>query len=169
MRLGESVSDAFRLTHPSYSGDHAVNEILVALDLSEHSDAVLAVAAELARKMEARLTLVHIAAGDPDFVGFEVGPQSVRDARANELHQEHRKLQAWADQQRSAGIDTRALLVQGPTVEGIIGEAKKLNADLIVLGSHSRSRVSELVLGSVSHAVLKTSTLPVLIVPRTAS
>lgn len=144
-----------------------MNEILVALDLSEHSDAVLAVAVEMARKMGARLTLIHLASPDPDFVGFEVGPTSVRDARAHELREEHDKLQAWASQQRADGIDARALLVQGPTAEGIVAEAKKLNADIIVLGSHSKSRVSELVLGSVSHAVLKMSPLPILIVPRT--
>ena len=144
-----------------------MNEILVALDLSEHSDAVLAVAAEMTKKLGARLTLVHLASPDPDFVGFEVGPTSVRDARAHELHEEHRKLQGWAKQQRADGIDTRALLVQGPTAEGIVAEAKKLNADIIVLGSHSKSRVAELVLGSVSHAVLKMSPLPILIVPRT--
>ena len=144
-----------------------MNEILVALDLSEHSDAVLAVAAEMTKKLGARLTLVHLASPDPDFVGFEVGPTSVRDARAHELHEEHRKLQAWAKQQRADGIDTRALLVQGPTAEGIVAEARKLNADIIVLGSHSKSRVAELVLGSVSHAVLKMSPLPVLIVPPT--
>ena len=144
-----------------------MNEILVALDLSEHSEDVLRFAAELAGRMGSRLTLLHLAAPDPDFVGFEAGPKSVRESRASELHNEHRKLQAWADQQRSDGIDSRALLVQGPTVEGIIAEAKKLNANLIVLGSHSKSRISELVLGSVSHGVLKSSPIPTLIVPHT--
>ena len=144
-----------------------MKEILVALDLSEHSGAVLTVAAELARRMGARLTLIHLASPDPDFVGFGVGPATVRDARAHEFHEEHRKLQEWASQQRADGIDARALLVQGPTAEGIVAEAKNLDADIIVLGSHSKNRFSELVLGSVSHAVLKRSPLPVLIVPRT--
>ena len=143
-----------------------MNAILVALDLTEHSDAVLAVAVDFAQEMSARLTLIHLAALDPEFVGFEVGPASVRDARAHELHNERRTLQTWADQLRADGIESRALLIQGPTVDGIIREAKKLDASLIVLGSHSRSRLAEIVLGSVSHGVLRASTLPVLIVPR---
>lgn len=144
-----------------------MNDILAALDLSEHSEVVLAIAADLAVKTGAPLTLLHLAASDPDFVGFDAGPQSVRDARARELHQEHRQLQEWADRERAKGIDTRALLIAGPTAEGILSEAKKLGAQMIVLGSHSRSRLSEIFLGSVSTGVLKASPIPVLVVPRT--
>ena len=56
--------------------------ILAAIDFSPISDRVLALASELAEKTGASLVVLHAAAPDPDFVGYEVGPQYVRDDRA---------------------------------------------------------------------------------------
>jgi nucleotide-binding universal stress UspA family protein len=62
-------------------------------------------------------------------------------------------------------LDATALLVQGPTVETILEEATRLNADLIILGSHGRGAAIQLLVGSVSGGVLQKSKCPVLIVP----
>jgi len=143
-----------------------MNEILVALDLSEHSEAVLSTATELAGRLGARLTILHVAAPDPDFVGFEAGPQTTRDTRAHALRDEHRRIQEWAEQRRARGLEVRALLIQEPTVEGILGEAARSGADLIVVGSHSRGVLARALLGSVSQGVLREASCPVLVVPR---
>lgn len=83
-----------------------MKNIVVAVDFSEETERVIEAARELASAFSAKLWLVHAAAPDPDFVGYRAGPQSVRDAVANELREEHRLLQQLADGLRGTGIDT---------------------------------------------------------------
>jgi nucleotide-binding universal stress UspA family protein len=142
-----------------------VQNILVPIDFSDVSKDMLEQAAALARAFPASLTLVHVAAPDPDFVGYDVGPKHVREYRADELRGEHRELQAAAEALREQGIEARALLIQGPTVEMVLKEAKKLAADAIVIGSHGHGAVHRLLLGSVSEGVLRGAECPVLVVP----
>lgn len=146
-----------------------MRNILVPIDYSEITAAVLATAEALARAFAAKLWLVHVAAPDPAFVGFDAGPQSVRDQRAAHLRDEHRRLQEEAERLRDAGLDAAALLIQGPTVEKILDEAERIGADAIVLGSHGHGALHRTLLGSVSENVLRHATCPVTIVPRAAS
>ena len=66
---------------------------------------------------------------------------------------------------RNEGIEATALLIQGSTVETIIKEAKKLQVEMIIIGSHRHNPISELFLGSVSKGVIYQSECPILIVP----
>jgi nucleotide-binding universal stress UspA family protein len=139
--------------------------ILVAMDLSASSESVVSCAREMARGLGAKTWLIHVADPDPDFVGYEPGPQTVRDAVAHTFHEEHRQLQACADQLRDEGVDCTALLVQGPTVATLLHEAEKLEVQLIILGSHGKGAVKKLLVGSTSEGVLQKATVPVLVVP----
>lgn len=139
--------------------------ILVGIDLSESTEKVINKAEEIARAFASKLWMVHVADPDPDFVGYTVGPQSVRDSIAKKFHKEHRQLQDIAERLRQHDIDASALLVQGPTVKMILKEASKLGADIIVLGSHGRGAMYHLLVGSVSEGVLQKAECPVLIVP----
>jgi len=139
--------------------------VLVPLDFSEVSGAVVEWAARVAERFECRLWLLHVASPDPEFVGYEAGPDVVREQRASELREEHRELQSRADDLRERGIDARALLVEGPTVEKILSEAEKVSADLIVMGSHGHGALYRALLGSVSEGVVRGAGCPVTIVP----
>jgi nucleotide-binding universal stress UspA family protein len=140
-------------------------KLLVAVDCSDSTEKVVKKAQEMAKALCAKLWLLHIAQPEPDFVGFDTGPQSVRDYQAQKFHGEHSQIQAIADQLRKEGIETTALLVQGSTVETILKEAKKLDVDMIIVGSHGRNPISELFFGSVSKGVASKSPYPILIVP----
>ena len=98
-------------------------------------------------------------------MGFEAGPQSVRDARANELRNEHRAFQQQAKEICGKGVDAEAYLIQGPTVDTILEQADHLQADLLVLGSHGHGALYRALLGSVCEGVLRRTNIPVLIVP----
>jgi len=139
--------------------------VLAAVDFSEVTEAVVERAASLARAFSAHLVLLHVAEPDPEFVGFEAGPQSVRDARADELREEHRSLQQRAEELRGQGLDVQASLVPGPTIETIVQRAQQLAADLVVLGSHGHGALHRALLGSVSEGVLRRAGRPVLIIP----
>ena len=142
-----------------------MQNILVTVDFSDVSEKILELAATVAAAFSSKLWLIHVAAPDPDFVGYHAGPEVVMKQRADTLRREHRWLQGQADALCQRGIETTALLVQGPTVETILREAQRLEVDLIVIGSHGRGMLSEAILGSVSRDVLRQATCPVLTVP----
>jgi len=66
---------------------------------------------------------------------------------------------------RQEGLDVTALLVRGPTAETIINESKKLEADMIIVGSHGRGAMHRLLVGSISEGVLRHAEKPVLVIP----
>ena len=143
-----------------------MKNILVPLDLSAISERVLDVATEFAQRMNVKLWLVHVAAPEPDFVGFDVGPDSVREIRADELRKEHVDLQRSAADLRTRSIQCEALLVQGPTCDTILSMITKLEADMVVMGSHGHSALYKTFVGSISEQVLAKSPVPVVIVPK---
>jgi nucleotide-binding universal stress UspA family protein len=142
-----------------------LGNILAAIDFSAVSDEVVALAGRLSRAAGDRVWLLHVAAPDPAFLGWQAGPQSTRDARAEALRSEHRDLQSRAEALRGSGLEATALLVQGGTVETILAEAERLHAELIVVGSHGRGALGRALLGSVSEGLVRRSALPVLVVP----
>ena len=139
--------------------------LLVAVDLSESSRTVIEHARSLASAYPGTIWLLHVAPPEPDFVGYRVGPPSVRDEVAQHMHEEHRQLQHWAETLRSEGLDCKALLVQGPSASTILSEASKLAVCVIVVGSHGQGAMHRLVVGSTSEAVLRGATVPVFVVP----
>lgn len=74
-----------------------MKNILVTIDFEEKGQVLIEKAAELAEKFNAKLWLVHVAAPDPDFIGYDVGPQYVRDVLAKDLRNEHKLLQGFTN------------------------------------------------------------------------
>jgi nucleotide-binding universal stress UspA family protein len=139
--------------------------LLVGIDLSQSTEKVVEKAVEIASALSAKIWLLHVADPEPDFVGFDTSPPYDRNARSKTFHIEHSRLQAIADKLRLEGQDVTALLVQGPTAEMILKEASKLDADMVIVGSHGRGAIRRLLMGSVSEGVLRKSDCPVLLIP----
>lgn len=139
--------------------------ILVAVDLSAATARVIQVAERIARPMSGKVWVLHVAEPEPDLVGYDAGPEVVRDQVAHELRDEHRAVQAHAETLRTAGIEATALLVRGPIVETVLEEAKRLEADLLIVGSHGFGAIYDLLVGSASRGILKDTDIPVLVVP----
>jgi nucleotide-binding universal stress UspA family protein len=142
-----------------------IKNILVAVDFVGHDEEVLDCARQMAHKFEAKTWIVHIAAPDPDFVGYEPGPQYIRDYRAEDLHTEHKNLKAYADRFVAAGITAEGLLIQGPTVETILEEAAKLKIDLFVVGAHKHGALHRFFSANTPIELAKKTNIPLLIVP----
>lgn len=140
-------------------------KLLVAVDLPAASGRVVDAAAKAARLAGAEVFVLHVAEPEPDFMGFEAGPEVVRGQIAEEFRRQHREVQALAEGVRQTGIAATALLIRGPTVETTLKEAERLGADLIVVGSHGRSAVYDVLVGRYSAGILRRSPIPVLVVP----
>ena len=135
------------------------------MDLKPSDQALLQFASAMAEKFNSSIWVLHIAAPDPDFVGYDVGPSYIREMRADELRKEHRQLQEIADQLSKKGIKAEGLLIQGPTVEMILEEVGKLKIDLLIMGSHKHGFLYETWVGHTSVKVIKEIPIPVLIIP----
>ena len=142
-----------------------MKNLLVALDMKPSDSLLLAQASYLAEKCGSKIWMVHVASPDPDFVGFEMGPKYIRDFVADELRVEHRQLQTYADELQHKGLEAEGLLIQGPTIEMIEAEVKKLNIDLLILGSHKHGFLYETFIGNTAMRIIKELSIPVMIVP----
>jgi len=142
-----------------------MKNILVTIEFNNNEEILIDKAFQLAEPFNSKLWLMHIAAPDPDFVGYKTGPQYIRDSRASELRKEHKLLQEYAAALKKKGIDSEGLLIQGATIEMIIEESNKLNVDLIIAGSHKHGFFYNVFTESVSEEIIKKSKIPVMIVP----
>jgi nucleotide-binding universal stress UspA family protein len=142
-----------------------MKNIFVSIDFHDKTTLLIDYALQLANAFNSKIWLIHVAAPDPDFVGYEVGPQYIRDNRAEELKDEHKLLIKYRDLVNKHGIDVEALLIQGSTIESILEESKKLDIDLIVMGQHNHSFLYNLFHESVSNNVIQESKIPIFLIP----
>ncbi len=141
-----------------------MENLIVAIDFVENNELLVNIAVQIAKKFQSKIWILHIAAPDPFFVGYGVGPQSERKFRADKLRDEHRIIQEISETIKKKGIDSEALLISGPTVETIIDHSKKLKADLIIIGFHKSGFLST-IFGDTTIEVLKKTKIPLLSIP----
>lgn len=139
--------------------------ILVPIDGSETSMVAMKEAIKIGKALNSKITVVQVMALDPIIADFYV-----KTGQTNELIERTRTylldiLEQAKQQFLQEGLSVETKLLEGFVVhEEIIQAAQELNADLIVMGSHGRTGVRKLVLGSVAQKVLGESHIPVLIV-----
>ncbi len=142
--------------------------ILVALDGSKISDLALEEAIGLAREMKSQLLLLHVNEGlpaqwEPEGAPMLILPEML-DAIAEAAESLLRKARERAER---AGIPAETRLVEAlgrRAAQVISEEARKWPADLLVLGTHGRKGFDHLLLGSVAEGVIRTASMPVLLV-----
>lgn len=139
--------------------------ILVAIDLSSASQKILDKAKTLALALPAKVCLLHVIEGDPDFPDDEPDSQSTSDQGRQEFPLEYKDLQKEVDGLRQSGIDTKGLLSQGSVVDVILQKSKQLGIDIIIVGTHGHGGVHHMIFGSVSEGVLRNTACPVLVIP----
>jgi len=142
-----------------------VVNVVALVDFSDITDEVVQVAARLTPAAEGHLYLVHVASAEPEFVGYDVGPQAVRNSIARQYHQEHQQLEAMAAGAREKGLTVTPLLVPGMLLEKAVEETTRLEPDWVVVGSHGHRALYELLVGSVTEAILRAAPCPVVVVP----
>jgi nucleotide-binding universal stress UspA family protein len=132
-------------------------KILFPTDFSSCSDAPLAYATALARDTGATLLIVHVeepplaygggemyyGTPEPDYAGLEQMLANVRPT--------------------DPAVPCERKLISGSPAETIVELAAAENVDLIVMGTHGRTGLRRLLMGSVAEAVIRTAPCPVLI------
>ena len=142
-----------------------MKNILVSIDFNNHERSLIDKAIEIAKAFDSKIWLLHVAAPEPEFIGFGVGPQYIRDSRADELRKEHRLISDYTDLVRLENQECEGLLINGATTEMIMEEANKLAIDLIIIGHHDHNLLYKAFFGSVATGVIKKTNIPVLVLP----
>jgi nucleotide-binding universal stress UspA family protein len=146
-------------------------KILVASDRSTHARAALAEAVDIARTQNATLTLLTAYSTYLAWPGVGLGglSQSIYDEVVAASRAAGHAVLDDAVKQLPGEVKATTRLVDSPAAEAILDECNEGGYDLVVLGSRGLGDVGSLFLGSVSHRVLHSSRIPVLIVTARAA
>lgn len=141
-----------------------MKKIVVPTDFSAYANKALVYAIELARKLEAKVALVHACdLLDEQYSGHKALIREYNRERVEELKGQLDDIKANTLKIERYGIDTR--LYEGPIVNSILQAAGDYGADAIVMGTMGQSGLRRKLLGSKTVGVINKSTIPVLTVP----
>lgn len=143
-----------------------IRRILVATDFSEYSRRAMEYALSLAERMNASVDVLHV--WEPprhleteSLVMMPGDPEASLEALG--LAQASRLLNAWSERYQSSSVPLQVRLERGPTADTILRFANH-GYDLVVMGTHGRTGLARLLMGSVAQKVVARATCPVLTV-----
>lgn len=137
-----------------------MQHLLVPVDFSTYAETALTYAMTLASKLGARLTLMHV---------IHLAPLGVAEGGAVLPYLEAVEAQAQAgmadyrERVQAAGLKVDVVIVHGVPFQSIIDTAIEHKVDLIVMGTHGRTGLRHVLLGSVAEKVVRLAPCPVLI------
>ena len=132
--------------------------IMVAVDFGSTSDHALNAAIDLARRLGAPLDLVNVVPPIP----LEAEEGKTPPAYVAEAEEEMTRLRARAE---AVGVEARTYVRSETVVFALLEAIAELDPLLVVVGSHGRSGVARVLMGSISESLARRSPVPVMIVP----
>ncbi len=139
--------------------------ILIPTDFSEPSSAALEYAKAIATRFNASLHLIHVV--DPMVTGMfgaEGYVPQIADSAESMQEEAEKKMLAFLAGTHSA---TTSIVVHGSAASAICDQATRDGTDLIVMGTHGRTGLTHMLLGSVAERVVRSAPCPVLTVHAT--
>jgi nucleotide-binding universal stress UspA family protein len=151
---------------PDYQPNTGVvmRNLLVPLDLSETSIAVVDRANCLAQSFGSKLWLLHVFPPSHNRAPYNLDRQLLRKEAAREIVFKRQKLRQLAARLREERVHVAVRAIAGNIPGVILNEAQRIAADLIVLGSHGHSNLYHALLGGVGQKVKRKAPCPVMLV-----
>ncbi len=143
--------------------------MLVSVDFSPATRAVIETAVELAKTSGAEVVLHHSLLPPVVTTEYGIGMEMLQETLAVAEKNARHQLEHTEDELTARGLTVSTQLTHGPAAAHILEIAAKRKADLIVLGSHGHTAFYDLIVGSTTHAVLRKAACPVMVVPRAAA
>ena len=133
--------------------------VMVPTDFSELSNVAVDYAFSMVKRLGGKMIFLH----SVDWSKYEM------TALSNEVYDFAKKeasklLDDLVERAKRLGIEAEGKWVEGPPFVEIIHMAKKMNADLIIMGTHGRTGLSNIVIGSQAERVVRQAPCPVLTV-----
>jgi universal stress protein A len=143
----------------------ATRLILHPSDFSPASRPAFKRAVELAKSLRSPLLLVHVIGPAPLVGEGYMTPQMIQSVLQSQRDAAQRPLRRLVNRARTAGVRASGLVLEtGMTHEQIVRLARRKRAGMIVMGTHGRTGLTRLLLGSVAARVIATAPCPVLTV-----
>jgi nucleotide-binding universal stress UspA family protein len=151
-----------------------MKKVLIALDYDPSAQKVAETGFSMAKAMNAEISLLHVIADPVYYSSLEYSPimgfdgfMEAGQLLLNSVEELEKASLQFLDKSRlHLGDKTiKTMVMKGDFAESILLAAKELHADIIVMGSHSRKWLENIVMGSVTEKVLHNTTLPLFIVP----
>ena len=139
--------------------------VVVATDGSKYSAAAASEAIGIAKRNNAKLTVLAVVPADiamPTDIDFAaIQREKIAD---QDLQAAEKNARAVKDAAQKAGVEAQAFVMSGKPADAIIEIAKDKSADLVVVGSHGRTGLDRLLMGSVAERVIVLASCAVLVV-----
>lgn len=142
----------------------SIRRILHPSDFSKASGAAFTKAVELAKANRAELVLLHVLSPVPMLGDGYVSPQVYEDLDRSARAHAGKQLAGAVAKAKKAGVRAKAVLRDGIAHEQIVRAARSLRVDMIVIGTHGRTGLAKLFMGSVAGRVVSAATCPVMTV-----
>jgi nucleotide-binding universal stress UspA family protein len=139
-----------------------MNHIVIATDGSAYAPEVEKVGFALAEKLNAGVTVVTIINKYIDYVPVDTG---VVFENQWEARKELSMKELEAMRSRHPGINSEAVCFIGDPKEDVLGVALQKSATFIVMGTHGRTGLNHLIMGSTAEYIVRHATMPVVVVP----
>ncbi len=147
-----------------------MKKILVPTDFSDHAEYALKVAAQIAKKNNGEIYLLHMlelpSVGDGIGESNAVGASSDVPELMFFMEKTRERFQEIVNRPYLAGVNVVEAIQFERAFDGIITHSKKHGIDLIVMGSHGASGFREMFIGSNTEKVVRTSDVPVLVIKK---
>jgi len=140
-------------------------KLLAAVDLSKASGYVIEAVHRVASATDAEVYVLHTIIPLPGIAGPEFNPVTEYQEMSERYQDEQDQLNELVSQLVDVDVNATALMVQGDPAKTILTEAERLDAELVVIGSHGHGMMFDALVGSISAGILRKSTIPVLVVP----
>lgn len=142
-----------------------IRRVLHATDFSKASDRALQEAVDLVKQNDAELLLVHVIAPLVPYVsGDEFDPQLYVRLEEGTKKDAEASMKKLTQRLQNSKVNVKSLLLNGTADQQIVKAAKSRKADIIVIGTHGRTGLSRLFMGSVAGKVVSTAFCPVMTV-----
>ena len=141
-----------------------ITRILVPVDFSPHAERAFRYATTLAHRFGATLALLHVVE-DPFVTGAwssELYLPNIPELLENLIGAAERQLATLKESAAALGVTTETAVITGRPAHEIVDHAKGGGFDLIVMGTHGRTGLAHVVMGSVAERVVRKAPCPVL-------
>jgi universal stress protein A len=144
----------------------SIRKILYATDYSKASARALDEAVSLAKQNRAELLVLHVIEPTGQYAAGEEfsAPELYIKMEESAEQDAERSMQKLLRKLQQAKVKAKSLLLKGTASDQIVKTAKNRKADMIVIGTHGRTGLSKLLMGSVAGKVISMATCPVLTV-----
>ena len=143
-----------------------MNHILVAIDFSEVTTEVISKAISLHKAIGGRLRVLHVDDSAPYFYSPEDASQPGFETITVSSPPGKSSLALIRNQLSKEQIETEYRILEGPTVENILSEAKAFEADIIVIGAYHHGTFYHLLFGDTTESLIRHAPCPIFVVPQ---